>query len=200
MWARIEESGSVRYHDGRLAITASSEGQVINSISSDANGNPVISTSDTTAYMLFRRRVLQINRKHAAEHAFSRRLIDSQEQESKRFAAEIHDGLGQSLVIVKNRARLSLRQTDEKEAMLDHLGNISDTASDAIEEAREIAFNLRPHLIDRLGSTKTSVSMLGKVFGASNILFEAQIDRIDEVLENDSEILLYRRNGNQMTF
>lgn len=143
-------------------------------------------------YLLFRRRVAQINFKHTAELAFSRRLIDSQEQERKRFAAEMHDGLGQSLVIIKNRARLSLRQSDQKEAMLDHLENISDTATHAIEEAREIAFNLRPHLLDRLGLTKTIESMLGKVFAASGIEFETNIDQIDGVLEKDSEILLYR--------
>ena len=145
-----------------------------------------------TAYLIYRRRVTQINLKHAHELAFSRRLIDSQEQERKRFAAEMHDGLGQSLVIIKNRARLSLKQPDKQEAMLDHLENISETAAHAIEEAREIAFNLRPHLLDRLGLTKTIESMLGKVFGASGIEFETKIERIDDVLEKDSEILLYR--------
>jgi signal transduction histidine kinase/ligand-binding sensor domain-containing protein len=143
-------------------------------------------------YLLFRRRVAQINLKHTAELAFSRRLIDSQEQERKRFAAEMHDGLGQSLVIIKNRARLSLKQPDQKEAMINHLENISETASHAISEAKEIAFNLRPHLLDRLGLTKTIESMLGKAFGASGIKFEAEIEGIDDVLEKDSEILLYR--------
>ncbi|MEJ7848824.1 MAG: triple tyrosine motif-containing protein [Pyrinomonadaceae bacterium] len=144
------------------------------------------------AFLLFRRRDAQIKLKHTQELAFSRRLIDSQEQERKRFAAEMHDGLGQSLVIIKNRAGLSLRQSDQKEAMLDHLENISATASHAIQEAKEIAFNLRPHLLDRLGLTKTIESMLGKVFSASGIEFEAEIDEIDDVLEKDSEILLYR--------
>ncbi|CAA9379139.1 MAG: hypothetical protein AVDCRST_MAG74-229 [uncultured Pyrinomonadaceae bacterium] len=144
------------------------------------------------AFLLFKRRVAQINLQHHAELAFSRRLIDSQEQERKRFAAEMHDGLGQSLVIIKNRARLSLKQADKKEAMLEHLENISETASHAIHEAKEIAFNLRPHLLDRLGLTKTIESMLGKVFGASGIEFEADIEGIDGILEKDSEILLYR--------
>lgn len=144
------------------------------------------------AFLLFQRRVKQINLKHAAEVAFSRRLIDSQEQERKRFAAEMHDGLGQSLVIIKNRARLSLKQPDQKEAMLDHLESISETASHAIHEAKEIAFNLRPHLLDRLGLTKTIESMLEKVFGASGIELTTAVDQIDVVLEKDSEILLYR--------
>lgn len=143
-------------------------------------------------FLMFRRRVAQINLKHAADLVFSRRLIDSQEQERKRFAAEMHDGLGQSLVIIKNRASLSLKQADQTEAMLDHLKNISETASHAIDEAKEIAFNLRPHLLDRLGLTKTLESMLGKVFDASGIQFEADIHPIDDALEKDSEILIYR--------
>jgi len=87
---------------------------------------------------------------------------------------------------------LSLKQSDKKEAMIDHLENISATASHAIHEAKEIAFNLRPHLLDRLGLTKTVESMLDKVFSASGIEFEAEIDSIDGALEKDSEILLYR--------
>jgi signal transduction histidine kinase/ligand-binding sensor domain-containing protein len=144
------------------------------------------------AFLLFKRRVSQINLKHAEELAFSRRLIDSQEQERKRFAAEMHDGLGQSLVIIKNRARLSMKQFDEKEAMIEHLENISETASHAIYEAKEIAFNLRPHLLDRLGLTKAIESIIDKVFSAGEIEFEAYIDNIDGVFENSSEILLYR--------
>ena len=123
-----------------------------------------VSGVGATAFLLFQLRIRQIRFKHAEELAFSRRLIDSQERERKRFAAEMHDGLGQSLVIIKNRASLSLKQSDNKEAMIDHLENISATASHAIHEAKEIAFNLRPHLLDRLGVTKTIESMLGKVF------------------------------------
>lgn len=144
------------------------------------------------AVLIFRQRVRQINLKHAAELAFSRRLIDSQEQERKRFAAEMHDGLGQSLVIIKNHARLSLKQPDEKDAVLEHLESIASTASHAIDEAKEIAFNLRPHLLDRLGLTKTIESMLGKAFNAGAIEYDVFIDNIDGVIEKDSEILLYR--------
>ena len=145
------------------------------------------------AFLIFRLRIAQIKLKHAAELAFSRRLIDSQEQERKRFAAEMHDGLGQSLVIIKNRARLSLKQSDQKEAMLDHLENISETASHAIEEAREIAFNLRPHLLDRLGLTKTIESMLGKVSPRQrHRIMKSRLIGLNGVLGKRSEILLYR--------
>ena len=95
-------------------------------------------------------------------------------------------------MIIKNRARLGLKRSDEKDAMLDNLENISETASHAIHEAREIAFNLRPHLLDRLGLTKAIESMIDKVFRAGEIECDSYIENIDGVVEKDSEILLYR--------
>lgn len=145
-----------------------------------------------TAYLLYRYQVTQNTRRHKLEMAFSRKLVDSQELERKRFAAEMHDGLGQSFVIIKNRARLSQKQLGDEAVMMDHLEKISETASDALEETREIAFNLRPHLLDRLGLTKTVESMLDKVFGATPIELEKKIADIDGLLEKDSEILFYR--------
>ena len=40
------------------------------------------------------------------KQAFSRQLIESQERERQRIAAELHDSLGQNLLVVKNRALL----------------------------------------------------------------------------------------------
>ena len=47
-------------------------------------------------------------RAHAAQQAFSRQLMASQENERKRIAAELHDSLGQRLVIIKNLALILL--------------------------------------------------------------------------------------------
>ncbi|MCY7347745.1 MAG: histidine kinase [Pyrinomonadaceae bacterium] len=142
------------------------------------------------AYLLFRRRVAQINLKHAAELAFSRRLIDSQEQERKRLAAELHDGLGQNLVVIKNRALLGMRKGDDKERVMKEFDNISESATLAIEEVREITNNLRPHLLDRLGLTRSINAMLKKVSGVIEI--ESEIDSIDNIFSDAQEISVYR--------
>jgi signal transduction histidine kinase/ligand-binding sensor domain-containing protein len=142
------------------------------------------------AYLLFRRRDAQINLKHAAELAFSRRLIDSQEQERKRLAAELHDGLGQNLVVIKNRALLGMRKGDDRERVAKELDSISETATQAIEEVREITNNLRPQLLDRLGLTKAINAMLKKVSGVIEI--ESEIDSIDNIFSDVQEISVYR--------
>jgi len=142
--------------------------------------------------LIFRLRVRQIERKYAQETAFSRRLIDSQEQERKRIAAELHDSLGQLLVIIKNRARMSLKIADNSDATVEHLDEISIASSQAIEEVKEISFDLRPYLLDKLGLTKTIKSMLTKVFASSETSLEIEIDDVDDAFPKNSEILFYR--------
>ncbi|MGH9761962.1 MAG: triple tyrosine motif-containing protein, partial [Blastocatellia bacterium] len=62
--------------------------------------------------LVYRRRVSQLEKANRAHAAFSRRLIESQEIERKRIAAELHDGLGQNLLVIKNRAMLGMADPD----------------------------------------------------------------------------------------
>jgi signal transduction histidine kinase len=110
--------------------------------------------------------------------------------ERKRLAAELHDGLGQNLVVIKNRALLGIRNGDDKARVTKEFDSISESAAQAIEEVREITNNLRPHLLDRLGLTKAISAMLKKVSGVIEI--ESEIDSIDNIFSEAGEISVYR--------
>jgi signal transduction histidine kinase len=135
-------------------------------------------------------RISQLKRAQAAQEAFSRQLIESQESDRKRIAAELHDSLGQSLAIIKNHALFGGAQGDEKAK--EQFDRISAQSAQAIDEVKEIAYNLRPYLLDRLGLTKAIQSMLNKVAGSSGIHFSAEIDQLDGLLSKEQEINLYR--------
>ena len=62
-------------------------------------------------------RVSQFQRAYAAQQAFSRQLIASQERERKRIAGELHDSLGQQLLIIKNWAALALSNLDGQKSL-----------------------------------------------------------------------------------
>jgi signal transduction histidine kinase len=133
-----------------------------------------------------------LTRASAAQQVFSRQLIASQEAERKRIAAELHDSLGQRLVIIKNMALLSLGSPGSPLEARQHVEEISTEASHALGEVKEIAYNLRPYQLDRLGLTKAVQAVVRSVSAASTIAFAVEIDDIDEVFPKDSQINFYR--------
>jgi signal transduction histidine kinase len=143
-------------------------------------------------FLSYRRRVLALQGARATQQSFSRRLIESQENERKRLAAELHDSLGQNLLVIKNRALLGLQDASATAGALDQLDTISSVASQSLQEVREIAHNLRPCHLDRLGLTKALRAVITSVARASTIEFVPEIEVIDGLLLPEQEINLYR--------
>lgn len=137
-------------------------------------------------------RIAQLTRAQAAQQAFSRQLIAAQERERQRIAGELHDSLGQSLAIIKNRALLSLSTPDDHDRARDQLQEIAGAASDVISEVKEIAHNLRPYQLDRLGLTKTIEGTVRTIESTQGLPFTVEVDRIDGLLAPDAEINLFR--------
>jgi ligand-binding sensor domain-containing protein/signal transduction histidine kinase len=144
------------------------------------------------AFALVRRRFAFLEQAHRAQQRFSRQLIESQEGERKRIAAELHDSLGQSLIIIKNRTLISLNTPEDHDRAIQQMGEISDAASQAIEEMKEIAHNLRPYQMDYLGLTASLKAMVRKAASSTSIGFTTVIDEVDGLLSEEASISLYR--------
>lgn len=138
-------------------------------------------------------RISQLQREQATQRAFSRQLISSQESERQRIAAELHDSLGQRLIIINNLVQLMMRSqqrgvpSDE-----DAIQEISAEAALAIQETREISYNLRPFQLDRLGLTKAIEIIARTVASASGIRITSTLENIDEALPDEMRIHFYR--------
>ena len=143
-------------------------------------------------FTVYAYRVRQLHKAHALQQAFSRQLIQSQELERKRIAGELHDSLGQNLLIIKNRALLGMTSAERPDAAKQQFDTIGASASQAIDEVREIAYNLRPYHLDRLGLTSTIEAMLEKVATSSDIHFTVEVAPIDNFFSKDDEINIYR--------
>jgi signal transduction histidine kinase len=140
----------------------------------------------------YRTRVALLDRRRAGQEAFSRQLINSQEEERQRIAAELHDSLGQNLIVIKNRAALALIRMNPSEPAAAMISDVSDMASATIQEVRAIAQNLRPYQIDQFGLTHAIHSMVRQMAEASAIEFKTEVDPIDGVLPAAHEIVVYR--------
>ncbi len=139
----------------------------------------------------YRSRIAQLRRRQEAQAAFSRRLIESQEAERKRIAAELHDSLGQSLLVIKNRALIGGMAPDQP-TVKEQFDEISQAASQAIDDARQIAYDLRPYHLDRLGLTQSLEEMIERVAASTSIHFTVNLPLLDGVFTKDGEAIFYR--------
>jgi signal transduction histidine kinase/ligand-binding sensor domain-containing protein len=133
----------------------------------------------------------RVNQLQTAQLAFSRQLIESQERERQRIAAELHDSLSQSLLEVKNRAMLGTL-TRPNDAACKQFQEIGATAAQTLDEVRTISYNLRPHHLDQLGLTTTIGALVEKMAASSTIRMTSQLDDIDGAFAPVDEITIYR--------
>jgi PAS domain S-box-containing protein len=131
-------------------------------------------------------------RESLVHQKFARQLIDSQEGERKRIAGELHDHIGQKLLLVKNRLLLGLRAIQDGG---DPSGAVNDAialVTESLQDVRDISHNLRPHQIDELGLSKSIESMVRRLAQSTGLAFSTDIEPVDRLLSTDAEINLYR--------
>jgi signal transduction histidine kinase len=89
-------------------------------------------------------RALAVRERQLAE--MSRRLLTAQDEERRRLARSLHDGLIQSLAAVK----LHLQPAKERLGEEAH-GAMTEMLDQAIAQTRTLAYSIRPPLLDDLG-------------------------------------------------
>lgn len=138
------------------------------------------------------RRVARMRDRHVAQQTFSQQLIESQEHERERIASELHDGLGQTLLVIRNRALSGLQRGRNDEHAVQRLHDISDAALEALDEIRTTAADLHPYHIDRLGLTKAIAAMVTRLADASGIAFTTELEDIDQEFSPAMVVHIYR--------
>ncbi len=129
--------------------------------------------------------------KEAALETLVRKTIEAQEEERRRVAAEIHDGVTQQLVSVWYRLQAigrSLR-ADPDRAEQD-LAAARDLVDEALAEARTAIYDLRPSVLDDLGLSP-SLRTLAMRQLEDEVDLELAIDNVD-FLPAHREVALYR--------
>ena len=149
----------------------------------------VVAALAGVAFRFYRARILRLQREQAAQHKFSRGLIQSQEQERKRIAAELHDSLGQNLLVIKNRVVMAKNPGASADQELDEIARL---ATQSLEEVREISQNLRPYQLDRLGLTRALLGLVKKVDASADLHCLADITPLDRLFSSEAETNFFR--------
>ncbi|PCJ82546.1 MAG: histidine kinase [Bacteroidetes bacterium] len=115
-------------------------------------------------------------------------IVEGQEEERKRIAKDIHDGIGQMLTALKfNIESINL---DQKERTIEKIAYLKQLTSDLIKGVRTATFNLTPPELSDHGifpALQKMTSELSKLTG-KNILFENKANeniRFDSLAETN---------------
>jgi PAS domain S-box-containing protein len=133
-----------------------------------------------------------IAREAQARADYTFQLIASQEAERMRIARELHDGLSQNLLLIKNRAQLQMAGAKLPEEVHEELQGISNIASQAIAEVRQIARDLHPHQLDLLGLTRALRALIENADESSAIDISGKFDSADDLFPREAATNIYR--------
>lgn len=138
---------------------------------------------------LLRRR---LERQQAEQLAFSQHVLGKLEEERRRIAGDLHDSLGQMLMVIKHRVISAAESLSEKPAIRSSMDEISNVTSVALEEVRRISHGLGPHQLDHLGLSRAIRASIDRASENNSIVFASRVENIDGLFDRDAEILLYR--------
>jgi two-component system sensor histidine kinase UhpB len=119
------------------------------------------------------------------------RALSASEEERKRIARELHDGIAQSLAALRIRLRVA-RGVPDDDARRELMDQISTEMGEAMEELRRLARGLRPPALDMLGLGPAIESHARNIADAGGMTMELKLQDIGHPLTPEAELALYR--------
>lgn len=147
---------------------------------------------------------LEINRKQAEEalaqsedqlRLLSRQLLKVQEDDRKRVAQDLHDGIGQSVTAMKFKVENVIRRASESvpKKHLAPLKSLIPMIQEVVEEVGRIAMDLRPSILDDLGILAT-LAWLCREFGRTHphIKVKKNFELEESQIPEHQKIVIFR--------
>lgn len=125
------------------------------------------------------------------EKMFLNTIIQTEEKERKRFAKDLHDGLGPLLSSVKMSVS-SLAQMKHDEASREIVENTELAINEAIKSLKEISDNLSPHVLNNFGLVRALNNFANKINVTKTIRINLTSKITDERFDSNVEVVLYR--------
>lgn len=125
------------------------------------------------------------------EKMFLNTIIQTEEKERKRFAKDLHDGLGPLLSSVKMSVS-SLAQMKHDDASREIVENTEMVINEAIKSLKEISDNLSPHVLNNFGLLRALNNFTNKINITKTIRINLISDLKEERFDSNVEVVLYR--------
>ena len=120
------------------------------------------------------------------------KFIQQQDENYRRIASELHDSLGQNLIVLNNDVMKILDSCPVDSNEFVEMNKINVLLTEAVDELRYISSNLYPNKIEKLGLKKAIESMAENAFSSSIIKLNLSVGEIDKIFSNEIELNVFR--------
>jgi signal transduction histidine kinase len=118
-------------------------------------------------------------------------IINTEENERKRFAKDLHDGLGPLMSTVKmSLSALGEKIKDPTDTVI--LNNTNHLINEAINTLKDISNNLSPHVLSNFGLSSALSAFIAKINQTRAIEVEFKSNMENTRLESEKEVVMYR--------
>jgi signal transduction histidine kinase/CheY-like chemotaxis protein len=131
-----------------------------------------------------------ISARKALQYKVMQTIIQTEEKERRRFAQELHDGIGPLLSTTK----LYLQWLNKPELKMDKqtiIAKMEETLEETIASVREVSNNISPNTLISFGLNTALNKFINRIANASQIHFQ-YINHLSQRLPSDLEISIYR--------
>lgn len=125
------------------------------------------------------------------EKMFLNAIIQAEEKERKRFAKDLHDGLGPLLSTVKMSVS-TLAQLEHDSSSEEIVKNTELVINEAIKSLKEISNNLSPHVLDNFGLLRAITNFCNKINTTKAVHIQIDSNLNSDRFESNTEVVLYR--------
>ncbi len=126
------------------------------------------------------------------EHKILKTIMETEEKERKRFAKDLHDGLGALLSGIKMYLNLIEQEELDLEKRKEFLQKAIELTGNAASNAREIANNIRPHELNQFGLTASISSLCDKIGGSGQVEIDLKTSNFSIAMNKDIELVIFR--------
>lgn len=140
----------------------------------------------------YRRLLEQLEENQAQFQKLARSALRVQEDERRRIARELHDGIGQNLTAIKHQlAVLQSRLPEAATEESSQLGNCIELCAQTLEDTRQLSRLLRPQVLDDLGLEAALNWLARSVQGKDGLQVAVHLEPLP-ALDAELQTLLFR--------
>ena len=157
----------------------------------------LLTASLSGAYLLIRQRKLKADAHlhqslQKQQEIYTRAILDAEEQERRRIARDLHDGVGQALsVALLNLNSLKRNIENGKLAGKQTIDDAVQLVKDSYDEMRSVTHQMMPSTLLKLGLVSAVREFINRI--DSNVIHVSlHISELDDSLDDQTETVLFR--------